>query len=439
MCIHVCIYICVYICLILYPLLISSTHLLIPSIYHPPYLPSTYTSPTPKKKMKRLKSEKLLLPNFYFELNTSQISQAILLNLLQKRIKILRMVEDGACDLRNLKDFSEEEDILSHFIMRMVCYQIEWVYKWFIGVESKFFKLKLGNLENLEGFFKGIIPKFKGIEINDDEILLTRRSYISNGNGHNNLNNSSTILVHFTKLVSIFGKRQIKVKGGYCQLDQKTYSIVLVNEFKSRLSKWTCPKNDSRLIKICRDFFLNTPPKKADLNFTFKITDKKFYPPCILLILDQLAKVGHLKYNDRQALTLFLKGIGMSLEECTEFISSKFSISKSDFNKQYLYNIRHNYGLEGKKADYSCYSCQKMAFNKNTANKSGCPYVDNKEFIKEYSKGIDIEDIYKEGGYTSRCTKVLEKITKEEYKKVVTTPVKYFVTYKKAGSELAKE
>ena len=47
----------------------------------------------------------------------------------------------------------------------------------------------------------------------------------------------------------------------------------------------------------------------------------------------------------------FLKGIGLNVDEALKFWSSQFtknnSMSLETFNKDYKYNIRHQYGLEG--------------------------------------------------------------------------------------------
>lgn len=50
----------------------------------------------------------------------------------------------------------------------------------------------------------------------------------------------------------------------------------------------------------------------------------------------------------------FLKGTGLSVEEALVFWRKSFSNMTEDFfTKNHAYNIRHNYGMEGSKIDYS--------------------------------------------------------------------------------------
>lgn len=55
---------------------------------------------------------------------------------------------------------------------------------------------------------------------------------------------------------------------------------------------------------------------------------------------------------------LTMQGIGLSIEEALIFWRRSFSISSDDkFNKEYKYAIRHGYGLEGGRKNYSPRSC----------------------------------------------------------------------------------
>ncbi|KAK7195259.1 DNA primase large subunit [Novymonas esmeraldas] len=86
------------------------------------------------------------------------------------------------------------------------------------------------------------------------------------------------------------------------------------------------------------------------------------FPPCMRAIDTHLRREGHLKHHGRFTYGLFLKAIGLSLEDSLELfaalMSAKGGGSVDAFAKTaYGYNVRHNYGMEGKKTSYSSASC----------------------------------------------------------------------------------
>ena len=56
------------------------------------------------------------------------------------------------------------------------------------------------------------------------------------------------------------------------------------------------------------------------------------------------------------------QGIGLPLEEAMAFWRSEFAprTPGDKFEKQYGYNIRHSYGKEGNRKNYTPYSCLKV-------------------------------------------------------------------------------
>ena len=73
-----------------------------------------------------------------------------------------------------------------------------------------------------------------------------------------------------------------------------------------------------------------------------------------------------------------MQGLGITLEDALEFWRLAFSkkVSGDKFQKEYAYNIRHNYGKEGKRTSYTPYSCMQIISNApGSANEHhGCPF-----------------------------------------------------------------
>ena len=125
-----------------------------------------------------------------------------------------------------------------------------------------------------------------------------------------------------------------------------------------------------------------------------------------------LTSSGHLKHNGRLQYGLFLKGVGLSLEESLNFWKKKFSKTTAEdkFEKEYAYNIRHNYGAEGKRTDYPPWKCDKIQKLPPPAmgETHGCPF---KNFNEEYLKKMLVEQNFKE----LDILKILEKKRTNEY------------------------
>ena len=57
-----------------------------------------------------------------------------------------------------------------------------------------------------------------------------------------------------------------------------------------------------------------------------------------------------------------MQAIGLPLEEAMRFWRTEFEPKcRGDaFDKKYAYNVRYNYGREGRKSEYTPYSCLKI-------------------------------------------------------------------------------
>ena len=84
-----------------------------------------------------------------------------------------------------------------------------------------------------------------------------------------------------------------------------------------------------------------------------------------------------LRHEGRRQLQLYMKGIGLSLEEAMLFWKTEFckKIPAEKFEKEYAYAVRHAYGKEGKRVDYTPHTCMKcISANPGAGEHHGCPY-----------------------------------------------------------------
>jgi DNA primase large subunit len=67
----------------------------------------------------------------------------------------------------------------------------------------------------------------------------------------------------------------------------------------------------------------------------------------------------HLKHFGRLQLGLYLKGLGLTMDEAMKFWKDEFTkkIDGDKFEKNYSYNVRHMFGQEGKRNDYRAWNC----------------------------------------------------------------------------------
>jgi DNA primase large subunit len=101
-------------------------------------------------------------------------------------------------------------------------------------------------------------------------------------------------------------------------------------------------------------------------------------PLCMRSSYGVLKANHHLKHEARLQFGLFLKGIGLGMEDALTFWRAEFmqgGKTAEDFERQYTYNFKHQYGQAGSRKNYAPYSCAKVINSSpDTSGATGCPF-----------------------------------------------------------------
>ena len=196
----------------------------------------------------------------------------------------------------------------------------------------------------------------------------------------------------------LVGKRAVLLKRGRALVPRSECNSIILNRFREELensleliAREVPFLRDDRLLPLLDalrrcDYSLDAAmtsgsPASSSVLGQLSAADidkaSVHFPLCMQNLHRNLRADRHLKFGGRQQYGLFLKSVGLSLTEALTFWRTAFlpKYSVDQFNKDYAYNVRHNYGQEGKRANYASYSCGKICSGAAiTGEYHGCPF-----------------------------------------------------------------
>ncbi|KAJ5508884.1 DNA primase large subunit eukaryotic/archaeal [Penicillium freii] len=361
----------------------------------------------------------------------------------------------GAADPR-LKN-ERQKDHYSHFILRLAFSATEDLRRRFARAETMLFRFRFQQDDSREkrAFIDSLNLDWE--PVGDFEKTEIAENLLSSTPGLRRLDDETWYKVDWEKVPELIERRSVFLKKGKAYVPGREQLSMIMAEFTARLERAleltsrALPRldEDDRLTPILNHLSKNFGSAESVYSegegyvdgspITASSIDQlaqQHFPLCMKSLHVNLRKNNHLKHFGRLQYTLFLKGIGLSLEECILFWRQGFKGKTDDeFNSQYKYNIRHAYGEVGGDVNrrgkgYTPYSCQKILGDSNPGigQTHGCPYrhysVDNLVgFLqatgvsdKEVLRGVR-EDVGKMR-YHIACNRVFEATHKNEIKKV---------------------
>jgi len=292
-------------------------------------------------------------------------------------------------------DDEREKDVISHFILKLAYSRTEDLRRWFVNQEVALFRHRYEqeSTEDIEIFLKE--GNFNLVPISKEEKDLLSRDLAQAGNlPSKELQNLDFYKVPFEQALDLLTNRKVYMKKGFAYVSSADLLSLLAAQFRVNLNRSLAltaralPKmeEDERLLPILENMakqhalnseYENSTKKTGDVSAEDVSKLTQHMPLCMKHLHAKLNEDHHLRHGGRMQYGLFLKSIGLSLEEALIFWRKAFQprTPEDKFNKTYAYNLRHNYGQEGKRTSYSPYSCMKIITNHPSAmDHHGCPF-----------------------------------------------------------------
>ncbi|KAF9963334.1 hypothetical protein BGZ65_004285 [Modicella reniformis] len=307
--------------------------------------------------------------------------------------KYMPMSSNRAQEATQDHQYERRKDHISHFILRLAYSRSQELRSWFLRAECALFRYRFDREVSSEQIRFIVSQNLSWKKVSDDDKRrLASELSASSFKTTQKVQEETYFEVDFEKVTGLVGRRQVYLKGGKAYVPMADQVDLVLDEFKGRLANAlevtgrALPRmdEDDRLMPVLNNInkqYLGREFTTSAIAGEIQAQDvdslKVHMPPCMEHLHNEMRREKHLKHWGRMQYGLFLKGIGLSLEQALIFWQMAFEkLTPDQFNKQYAYNVRHSYGMEGKRTDYTPYSCRYIIQNNapGPGDRHGCPF-----------------------------------------------------------------
>lgn len=365
-----------------------------------------------------------------------------------------------------------KKDHFSHFILRLAFCRSDELRKRFVRAETYLFRMRYQqmSLQEQRDFVQSINLPWEEVENEErtefrDELLrcshnsirstlmqtveYQRTQHVTEEQISAYFDSVKFYKLPFEYVPELISTRQVFLHKGYAYVGEfqrlslisNEFGTFLMQELKATMRALPTLDEDDRLVPVLNnlstgavamDYKLNGYGDESNTNANGDSVTAdnimnyvKDMPICMQRLMEGLQTHHHLRYGGRQQLSLFLKGIGLNAEEAMKFWQQQFtsgpgSMSIERFNKEYRYNFRHSYGLEGGHIHYRPWDCRTILSKPapGRGDYHGCPFRDlhrdelsfrlQQMGLEDDTRLGEVLDLSEKSEYQTACTKVFE-------------------------------
>lgn len=298
------------------------------------------------------------------------------------------------------------KDHISHFVLRLAFCKTEDLQRRFVRAENVLFRLRFETDDSTEreSFLRTLDLNWEPVSSQEKQTFREELLAATPSLSAAQWESEAFFKVPWTKVPDLVEKRRVFLRRGVAWVPMREQSSLILAEFSNRLNKdleftaRSLPRldEDDRLLPLLNHLslgflaglssdFTNTSAAMVDedgqaIEIRAEMINalvKKHAPMCMRQLGQTLEERKHLKHQGRLHFGLFLKELGLGVEQALIFWRRSFAnITDDKFNKEYRYNVRYNYGLEGKRVDYPARSCARIIMQDTPGPQDthGCPF-----------------------------------------------------------------